>query len=166
MTEWWCDDTASVSCCHCIVGVLYWCRTWSQWGVKQFVLSCQNVISSGVLLKMEVGILKRVWQRAWRYRAYLWSLRWVYAVKKNPEVGIRRIPAYTPQYTTGYKSHLLCQVSWSTAFWQMLRYLNKCCNFALCLFSTHARHRYVQHHDRKWCILLDKNCTSIRLMHV
>ena len=25
----------------------------------------------------------------------------VCAVKKNPEVGIRRIPAYTPQYTTG-----------------------------------------------------------------
>ena len=22
--------------------------------------------------------------------------------QKNPEVGIRRIPAYTPQYTTGY----------------------------------------------------------------
>ena len=51
---------------------------------------------SGVLLKMEVGIRRRAWQRAWRYPAYLWSLRWVYAVKKNPEVGIRRIPAYTP----------------------------------------------------------------------
>jgi len=23
--------------------------------------------------------------------------------QKNPEVGIRCIPAYTPQYTTGYK---------------------------------------------------------------
>jgi len=30
------------------------------------------------------------------YPAYLWSLRWVYAVKKNPEVGVRCIPAYTP----------------------------------------------------------------------
>ena len=59
--------------------------------------------SSGVLLKMEVGIRKRVWQTAWRYRAYLSSLRWVYAVKKTPEVGIRRIPAYTPQYTTAHK---------------------------------------------------------------
>jgi len=29
------------------------------------------------------------------YPAYLWSLRWVYAVKQNPEVGVRRI------YTTG-----------------------------------------------------------------
>ena len=57
-------------------------------------------ISSGLLLKMEVGIRKGAWQRAWRYPAYLWSLRWVYAVKKNLEVGIRRIPTYTPQYTT------------------------------------------------------------------
>jgi len=30
------------------------------------------------------------------YPAYLWSLRWVYAVKKNPWY-----TAYTPQYTTG-----------------------------------------------------------------
>ena len=37
------------------------------------------------------------WRRVWRYSAYLWSLRWVYAIQKNPEVGIRRIPAYTPQ---------------------------------------------------------------------
>jgi len=44
---------------------------------------------------MEVGISKGAWQTAWRYPAYLWSLRWVYADKKNPEVGIRRIPAYT-----------------------------------------------------------------------
>jgi len=28
------------------------------------------------------------------YPAYLWSLRWVYAVKKNPKVGVRRIPVY------------------------------------------------------------------------
>jgi len=59
-------------------------------------------IISGVLLKMEVGIRKGAWRRAWRYPAYLWSLRWVYVVKKNPEVGIRRISAYTPQYTTVY----------------------------------------------------------------
>ena len=39
-------------------------------------------IHSGVLLKMEVGIRKGAWRRAWRYPAYLWSLRWVYAVKK------------------------------------------------------------------------------------
>jgi len=63
---------------------------------------CMYVCISGVLLKMEVGIRKRARQRDWRYPAYLWSLRWVYAVKNPPpEVGIRRIPAYTPQYTTG-----------------------------------------------------------------
>jgi len=32
---------------------------------------------------MEVGICKGPWRRAWRYPAYLWSLRWVYAVKKT-----------------------------------------------------------------------------------
>jgi len=48
---------------------------------------------------MEVGIRKGAWRRVWRYPAYLWSLRWVYAVQKTPEVGIRRIPAYTPPNT-------------------------------------------------------------------
>jgi len=62
-------------------------------------------MDSGVLLKMEVGIRKGAWQRAWRYPAYLWSLRWVYAVKRNPEVGIRRIP---PQYTTAYGPEHRC----------------------------------------------------------
>ena len=62
----------------------------------------EYVMASGVLLKMEVGIRKGAWRRAWRYPANLWSLRWVYTVRKTPEVGIRRIPAYTPQYTTGY----------------------------------------------------------------
>ena len=32
-------------------------------------------IISGVLLKMDVGIRNGAWQRAWRYPAYLWSLR-------------------------------------------------------------------------------------------
>jgi len=40
--------------------------------------------TSGVLLKMEVSIRRGAWRRAWRYPAYLWSLRWVYAVQKNP----------------------------------------------------------------------------------
>jgi len=39
-------------------------------------------MSSGVLLKMELGIRKGAWRRSWRYPVYLWSLRWVYAVKK------------------------------------------------------------------------------------
>ena len=33
---------------------------------------------------MEVGIRKGAWRRVWRYPAYLWSLRWVYAVQKKP----------------------------------------------------------------------------------
>ena len=71
---------------------------WHQLGHMQVCTLLQT--DSGVLLKMEVGIRKGAWQRAWRYPAYLWSLRWIYAVKKTPEVGIRHIPAYTPQYTT------------------------------------------------------------------
>ena len=31
---------------------------------------------------MEVGIRKGAWRRAWRYPAYLWSLRWVSLSKK------------------------------------------------------------------------------------
>ena len=79
-------------------------------GVEELKQQCRvaDIGTSGVLLKMEVGICKGAWQRAWRYPAYLWSLRWVYAVKKNPEVGIRRIPAYTPQYTTDWHQAEQC----------------------------------------------------------
>ena len=49
---------------------------------------------------MEVGIRKRAWQRDWRYPAYLWSLRWVYAVKK-PEGWYTPYTRVYPQYTTG-----------------------------------------------------------------
>ena len=66
-----------------ICSMLYRCR--DNWSYMQWCIA-----------KMEVGISKGAWQTAWRYPAYLWSLRWVYADKKNPEVGIRRIPAYTP----------------------------------------------------------------------
>ena len=47
-------------------------------------MQCQMhpITTSGVLLKMDVDIRKRAWRRAWRYPAYLWSQRWVYAVKK------------------------------------------------------------------------------------
>jgi len=51
------------------------------------------------IAKMEVGIRKGVWRRAWRYPAYLWSLRWVYAVKKTRRLvyGVYpRIPLNTP----------------------------------------------------------------------
>ena len=32
--------------------------------------------------------------------------------QKNPEVGIRRIPAYAPQYTTGGKGGYVTSVGW------------------------------------------------------
>jgi len=60
-------------------------------------------MSSGVLLKIKVGIRKGAWRRSRRYPVYLWSLRWVYAVKKTRRLvyGVYpRIPP--PQYTTAY----------------------------------------------------------------
>ena len=59
------------------------------------------LVTSGVLLKMEVGIRKGAWQRDGRYPAYLWSLRWVYAVKKTQRlVGYTPYTRVYPQYTT------------------------------------------------------------------
>ena len=51
---------------------------------------------SGVLLKMEVVYANG---RGEGFEGTL--LIYDHAVQKNPEVGIRRIPAYIPQYTTG-----------------------------------------------------------------
>ena len=62
------------------------------------------VITSGVLLKMEVGIRKGAWRRAWRYPTYLWSLRWVYGytLSKKPRRLVYGVyPRIPPQYTTG-----------------------------------------------------------------
>ena len=59
---------------------------------------------------MEVGIRKGAWRRAWRYPAYLWSLRWVYAVKKNPRGWYM---AYTPQYThCSVRFHDMIRAAW------------------------------------------------------
>ena len=44
------------------------------------------------------GYTQMAWRRAWRYPAHLWSLRWVYAVKKKPGGWYT---AYTRVYTTG-----------------------------------------------------------------
>ena len=113
-------------------------------------------IASGVLLKMEVGIRKGAWQRDWRYPAYLWSLRWVYAVKKPPEVGIRRIPAYTPQYTTGYciasttspKWAILCRVGRKTLLSSVQFY--QCCVIsvqeAVIIFYPYSCHLSISHY--------------------
>ena len=92
-------------------GVLAWLSVWSEvqtciwpsWchchSLSLAAVKSRLVLPSGVFLKMEVGIRKGAWQRAWRYPAYLWSLRWVYAVKKTRRFvyGIyRRIPPNTP----------------------------------------------------------------------
>jgi len=55
------------------------------WLLNYYYAPCSRggALSSGVLLKMEVGVHKGPWRRAWRYPAYLWSLMWVYAVKKT-----------------------------------------------------------------------------------
>ena len=58
---------------------------------------------------MEVGIHKRAWQRDWRYPAYLWSLRWVCAVKQKTRrlvyaVYPRIPPPNTPLITPNYPS--------------------------------------------------------------
>jgi len=58
------------------------------------------------MLEMEVGIRKRAWQRAWRYPAYLWSLRWVYAVKKPRRLVYADNTPYTRVYLLG--RHLCC----------------------------------------------------------
>jgi len=74
-----------------------WQGAWIPRGKGQF-WGCP----SGVLLKMEVGIRKGAWRRAWRYPAYLWSLRWVYAVKKTWRLvyGVYpHIPPNTPLVT-------------------------------------------------------------------
>jgi len=92
-------------------GVLAWLSVWSEvqtciwpsWchchSLSLAAVKSRLVLPSGVFLKMEVGIRKGAWQRAWRYPAYLWSLRWVYAVKKTRRLvyGVYpRIPPNTP----------------------------------------------------------------------
>ena len=76
--------------------------------VRQFVLwlISQSDSPSGVLLKMEVGIRKGAWQRDWRYPAYLWSLRWVYAVKKPRRLVYAVYPRIPPiHHWTHHEQH-------------------------------------------------------------
>ena len=75
---------------------------------NRFIFDCviQDSTGSGVLLKMEVGIRKGAWRRAWRYPASLWSLRWVYAVKKTRRLVYAVYPRIPPQYTTAYRERL------------------------------------------------------------
>jgi len=69
-----------------------------------------NPLYSGVLLKMEVGIRKGVWRRAWRYPAYLWSLRWVYSVKKPGGWYTAYTRVYSPIHHCPY-------IGWHTSSW-------------------------------------------------
>jgi len=57
---------------------------------------------NGVLLNMEVGIHKRGWHTCIRYTLLIYDHWGEYMLSKNPEVGVWRIPAYTPQYTSDY----------------------------------------------------------------
>ena len=65
---------------------------------------------------MEVGIRKQAWQRAWRYPAYLWSLRWVYAVKKTRRLVYAVYPRIPPpQYT------IINNTNWNPDRWSFVR---------------------------------------------
>jgi len=55
---------------------------------------------SGVLLKMEVGIHKRGLAKGLKVPCLFMIAEVNIRCQKNPEVGIRCIPAYTPKYTT------------------------------------------------------------------
>jgi len=80
------DNWASCSCVNTpAAGRVAVARSSSGGVAVHRVKSKKYSIRSGVMLEMEVGrpIRKRAWQRAWRYPAYLWSLRWVYAIKKT-----------------------------------------------------------------------------------
>jgi len=78
----------------------------------------RTTVCSGVLLKMEVGIRKRARQRDWRYPTYLWSLRWVYAVKK-PQ---RLVYAVYPRIPPPPIHHWLCVICFLV--WPTTRILN------------------------------------------
>jgi len=59
------------------------------------------VVPSGVLLKMEVSIRKREWLKGLKVPCLFMITEVSIRCQKIPEVDIRRIPACTPQYTTG-----------------------------------------------------------------
>ena len=88
-TKWWTlqNDTSFTRTSY--LGCSHSNRSW----IRLVELS---VIISGVLLKMKVGIRKGAWRRAWRYPAYLWSLRWVYAVKKTRRLVYSVYPCIPP----------------------------------------------------------------------
>ena len=50
--------------------------------------------------------------------------------QKNPEVGIRRIPAYTPQYTTAYNAWVCMLLRLGLDFVAAISTVNSGVNFA------------------------------------
>jgi len=70
-------------------------RTW------QSIIDSVRGGTNGVLLKMEVGIRKGAWRRVWRYPAYLWSLRWIYAVQKTRRLVYGVYPRIPPIHHWG-----------------------------------------------------------------
>jgi len=73
---------------------------------SSFLVSCQTCdqTASGVLLNMEVGIHKSYGIRVYGIPCLFMITEVNIRCQKNPEVGVRRIPAYTPQYTTDRRS--------------------------------------------------------------
>ena len=61
----------------------------------------KRAVNSGVLLKMEVGYTQRGVAKGLEVPCLFMITEVSTRCQKTPEVGIRRIPAYTPQYTTG-----------------------------------------------------------------
>ena len=90
------------------------------------VIARRDDMPNGVLLKMEVGIRKGAWRRVWRYTAYLWSLRWAYAVKKTRRLVYAvypRIPPNTPLDMPPWQIYIRVQTDpWSTQLWLPVAY--------------------------------------------
>ena len=68
-------------------------------GLNVVVCMCTG---SGVLLEMKVGIRRRGLIKGLKVPCLFMIAEVSIRCQKNVEVGIRRIPAYTPQYTTVY----------------------------------------------------------------
>jgi len=73
-----------------------------------------GLASSGVLLNMEVVIHKRAWHTRIRYTLLIYDHWGEYTLSKNPEVGIRRIPAYICLRHTMHPQYVWFHCCWST----------------------------------------------------
>ena len=75
--------------------------------------------------------------------------------QKNPEVGIRRIPAYTPQYTTGYSSTFLTRGSqlhgFCTTLYKHRQLCTLCMNDNITKAHRHACNQPTKHIHTQPC---------------